>query len=72
MVHNLKSVSQLAEETPFTEAQIRWWVFNERMNGLADCGAIVRIGRRVYIDTDGLNRWVEKQNPAEIHVGERA
>lgn len=61
MTRKLKAVSQAVEGTPFTEAQMRWWIFNERQNGLNDCGAIVRIGRRVYIDMDALDHWIDSQ-----------
>lgn len=63
MTRTLKTVSQFASETPFTEAQIRWWVFNEKTNGLAKAGAVKRIGRRVYLDPAAFDRWVDAQQP---------
>lgn len=62
MKRNLKTVPQFADETPFTEGQLRWWIFNESNNGLAAAGGVVRIGRRVYIDVDGFESWVSAQN----------
>lgn len=62
MSRNLKTVSQFAADSPFTEAQIRWWVFNAATNGLQS--AVVRIGRRVYIDVDGFDRWIDAQQVA--------
>lgn len=56
MNRNLKSVTQFAAESPFTEAQLRWWIFNASTNGLQS--AVVRIGRRVYIDVDAFSAWV--------------
>ncbi len=51
----LHTVPQFAKKNPaFTEASIRWLIFNEGSNGLKDAAAIVRIGRRVLIDED---RW---------------
>lgn len=53
---NLFSVKAFAERHPlaYTEASIRWLIFNEKHNGLAAAGAILRQGRRVLIDED---RW---------------
>lgn len=62
MARNLKTVSQFAGSTPFTEAQLRWWIFHADSNGLAEAGAVVRIGRRIYLDTDGFDRWITCQN----------
>lgn len=61
MTRNLTTVSKLAANSPFTEAQIRWWIFQADSNGLAAHKAVVRIGRRVYIDTDAFDRWVDAQ-----------
>lgn len=62
MNRNLKSVTQFAAESPFTEAQLRWWIFNASTNGLQS--AVVRIGRRVYIDVDAFAAWVDAQQVA--------
>ena len=56
----LKSVAQLAREVPaFTESSLRWLIFNAKENGLES--AIVRIGRRVYLDMDAFDRWLDTQ-----------
>lgn len=68
MARNLKTVSQFAGQTPFTEAQLRWWIFHADSNGLAEAGAVVRIGRRVYLDTDGFDRWITRQNPDRRNI----
>lgn len=62
MKRNLQSVAQFCAEGPFTENQIRWWIFNAASNGLAGAEALVRVGRRVYIDVDGFERWLTAQN----------
>lgn len=62
MIRNLKTVAQFAGDTPFTEAQIRWWIFNANSNGLAS--AFVRLGRRVYIDTDAFDTWLDQGTKA--------
>ncbi|MDD2739914.1 MAG: hypothetical protein PHR94_13365 [Methylomonas lenta] len=46
----------------FTEGAIRMLIFNENKNGLADAGAIVRIGRKVLIDEEKFFDWIESQN----------
>ncbi|QOY61874.1 DNA-binding protein [Lysobacter sp. H21R4] len=61
MKRNLKSVTDFAAASPFSENQLRWYIFNERENGLADHGAIVRVCRRVYIDTEAFERWIDSQ-----------
>jgi hypothetical protein len=38
---------------------------------MAAAGAVVRVGRRVYLDTDGFERWLVAQNPGLQHVAER-
>lgn len=63
MTRRLRTVSQFASEQPFTEPQLRWWIFQAENNGMAGAGAIVRVGRRVYIDADGFDRWIAAQNP---------
>lgn len=63
MTRKLKSVSQFASGSAFTEAQLRWFIFNSASNGMEHAGAIARLGRRVYLDEDGFDRWVRLQNP---------
>lgn len=62
MERNLKTVAQFANGTPFTEGQIRWWIFQADNNGMADADVVLRIGRRVYIDTDAFENWIASQN----------
>jgi hypothetical protein len=60
---NLRTIKQLAQENPaFTEASLRWLVFNARQNGLD--AAIVRGGRRVLIDLQKLDAWLEARREA--------
>ena len=42
----------------FTPGGMRWQIFNENTNGLSDAGAIVRVGRRVYIDEEKYFSWI--------------
>lgn len=57
------TIAQLAANPnyPFTEPSLRWLVFNASRNGLAAFGAITRVGRRVYINLDGFDRWLDSQ-----------
>lgn len=48
-----------------TEASIRWLIFNEKTNGLADSGAILRQGRTVLIDEDRFFAWLDRINGIE-------
>ncbi len=55
---SLRTVAQLADELPaFDEPAIRRLIFNAEKLGLGY--AIVHIGRRVYIDIDAFNRWLD-------------
>ena len=52
-IPNYKTVNQLlAEHSVLTPGSVRWDIFNADKNGLSKCGAIVRKGRRVYIDPE--------------------
>ena len=62
MKRNLKTVAQFADGTAFTEGQLRWWIFNADSNGMDAESVVVRIGRRVYLDVDGFERWIAAQN----------
>ncbi len=62
MARNLKSIRDTAADGPFSEGQLRWYIFNAASNGLNDVGAVVRVQRRVYIDVDRFNDWIESQN----------
>jgi hypothetical protein len=46
----------------FTIGGIRSWIFNEYTNGLAESGAIVRIGRKVLIQEPKFFLWVKSLN----------
>ena len=61
----LKTVSAFAASGPFTENQIRWWIFQAANNGMAEHCVCVRIGRRVYIDEDAFDNWVDSQQAGE-------
>ena len=70
---DLFSVAQFSERRPaWTQASLRNYILNaadrvnsrgERIpgNGLAEAGAIVRVGRRVLIDEQAFFRWIAEQ-----------
>lgn len=62
MARNLKTVRAKAAAGPFSEGQLRWYIFNEKQNGLAAAGAVVRVQSRVYIDEDRFDAWIDAQN----------
>lgn len=60
---NFKTVKQFCVENPaFAIGGVRWQIFNENNNGLAESGAICRLGRKVLIDEDKYFEWVTSQN----------
>jgi hypothetical protein len=60
MKRNLKTVAEFAAAGPFSQGQLRWWIFNAANNGLSH--AIVRVQRRIYIDVDKFEAWIDSQN----------
>ena len=57
-VQDILTVAQLAElNAAFSEATIRWWIFNAETNGFERC--LVRIGGRVFIDRTAFEAWLE-------------
>jgi len=68
MSRNLQTVAQFSASGPFTQNQLRWWIFNAATNGLNESGAVVRVQRRIYIDVDRFDGWIERQNGPATHV----
>ncbi|MDD5578136.1 MAG: hypothetical protein PHY16_02505 [Methylobacter sp.] len=57
------TVKQFAENYPaFTIGGLRSLIFLEHTNGLAESGAIVRIGRKILINCPKFFAWVEAHN----------
>ena len=57
---SLRSVREVADLNPaFSQAAIRWWIFNKETNGFDE--VCVKVGRRVLIDTKKLDEWIESQ-----------
>ena len=45
-------------EGAFTQAGIRWLIFNEKSNGFSSC--VRRVGRKVLIDLDAFEHWIDQ------------
>ncbi len=43
----------------FSEAAIRWLIFNEKENGFSRC--IRRIGRKIILDLDAFESWIDEK-----------
>jgi hypothetical protein len=63
---NLLTVYQFVEKYPaFKLGGVRALIFNEHSNGLAESGAIVRIGRKVLLDDVKFPDWIASKNRAK-------
>jgi hypothetical protein len=49
----------------FTEAAVRWLIFNEKENGFSRC--VRRLGRKVLIDLDQFESWIDAQASGGVH-----
>ena len=67
MSRRLARVAETARSYNFTEAQVRWWIFQAESNGLGKSGALIRIGRTVTIDLDRFDAWLDSM--AKPRVG---
>ena len=56
----LMTLQQTVEQNPaFKLEQLRWQLHCRNKSGLSK--AVVKIGRRVYLDSDRFNEWLENQ-----------
>lgn len=54
------TVKQAADLYPaFNESSFRWFIFNEHQNDFQSC--VIRVGRKVLIDLDMFETWLENQ-----------
>ena len=59
----LSTIKQFTEKHPaFPEGGMRHRIFHEHKNGLAESCAILRDGRRVFIDEDKFFDWLKSKN----------
>ncbi len=60
-VKRYAAVKQIPALYPaFTESSLRWLIFNENQNGFNNC--IRRAGRKILVDLDGFESWIDHQN----------
>lgn len=56
----LMTLKQTAEQYPaFTVASLRWHLHRRSTSGLSK--ATVKVGRRVYVDSEAFEQWLENQ-----------
>lgn len=58
-IASVKNTPLKYPDSGLTESSIRWLIFNARDNGFDSC--IVRLGRRVFIDLDKFEQWLDEQ-----------
>ena len=65
-LYQISTPYQLASRYPaMTIGQIRWAIFHEEENGLAESGALTRFGRRILINEEKFFWWLfSKQRKA--------
>ena len=64
-IEHLYTVAQLAQLNPaFSEATVRWWIFNAEANGFNKC--IIRVGGRVFIDRVAFEAWLEEHRVEQV------
>ena len=57
---NLLTIRQVAERCPaLSESALRWLVFNSKQSGFDE--VLIYVGRRIFVDFDRLNDWLEKR-----------
>ena len=49
-------------EPDFTAGSLRWLLFNREQNGLAQSGAIAKVGRRIFIVPKRFRAWAHAGN----------
>jgi hypothetical protein len=70
MSRKLRVNEYLKEHPEWTAGSIRWLIFQAKprvladgtscSNGLEECGAISRVGRRVFIDEENFDSWMSR------------
>jgi len=56
------TVDQIAEQIPaLTVPALRWQLFNRKLNGLSKSGAVIKNGRRIFLDLPKYIEWLKSQ-----------
>lgn len=59
-VKRFATVRQMPEIYPsFSEASIRWLIFNKNSNGFSAC--MRKLGKKIIIDLDDFEKWISEQ-----------
>ncbi|MEM7618677.1 MAG: hypothetical protein AAF244_04765 [Pseudomonadota bacterium] len=59
-MNNLLTVKQFSQKHPaFSEASLRYHIFNEESNRLSP--ALLRVGRKILIKEEAFFNWIENQ-----------
>ena len=56
---SIRTVASLYADADIKESSLRWLIFNEHRNGFDQC--VRRIGRKVLIDLDDFEAWIDQQ-----------
>jgi len=66
LAKRLVPVKKIPELYPgaFSEAAIRWLIFNEKQNGISKC--LRRLGRKLLIDLDEFEAWIDRQGQGNV------
>lgn len=67
-ITKLRTIPDFAKLSPLSDAQLRWIRFNSATNGADDYGVFRQIGRRVYIDPDAFDKWVDSGRASQRMV----
>ncbi len=61
-MYDIYTVDQIVEKVPaVTNGGLRWMIFNREANGLAESGALLKVGKRRYIDLPKFLDWLRSQ-----------
>lgn len=56
------TVNQYVESHPYhSMGAFRWILFNRATNGLSKAGAVIKIGKKILIDTEKAEAWEDSQ-----------
>lgn len=64
---NLRTVRQLAAETPISEAGWRFHLHRRHQNGLDN--AVVWVGKRLLLDIERVGEWLESRREVSVVRG---
>ena len=60
---SLDSVDTLVSKHPgIAKGTVKRWLFDRNSNGLAESGALIKFGRRIFIKESKFLEWMESHN----------